>query len=90
MEAVVQWCREHKLRAIGGVWVTGMGASMAYNATQKHLAPMTKIVHSRVYAQALTLGCLVGSAAAEYYDAKYNARTVEDDPYVYRAPTKAR
>ena len=81
----MQWCREHKLRAIGGVWVTGMGASMAYNATQKHLAPMTKIVHSRVYAQALTLGCLVGSAAP-----KYNARAVEDDPYVYRAPTKAR
>ena len=52
----MEWCREHKLRAIGGVWVTGMGASMAYNMTQKHLGPMTKLVHSRVYAQALTLG----------------------------------
>ena len=32
--AIAEWCREHKLRAIGGVWLTGMGASMAYNATQ--------------------------------------------------------
>ena len=73
-----------------GSVVTVQPLPAALHATQKHLAPMTKIVHSRVYAQALTLGCLVGSAAAEYYDAKYNARTVEDDPYVYRAPKKAR
>jgi hypothetical protein len=90
MESVMEWCREHKLRAIGGVWVTGMGASMAYNMTQKHLGPMTKLVHSRVYAQALTLGCLVVSAGAEYYDSKHNARTEDVDPYVYKAPMKAK
>ena len=90
MESVMEWCREHKLRAIGGVWVTGMGASMAYNMTQKHLGPMTKLVHSRVYAQALTLGCLVVSAGAENYDSKHNARTEEVDPYMYKAPMKAK
>ena len=90
MESVMEWCREHKLRAIGGVWVTGMGTSMAYNMTQKHLGPMTKLVHSRVYAQALTLGCLVVSAGAEYYDSKHNARTEEVDPYMYKAPIKAK
>ena len=80
------WFREHKLRAIGGVWVTGMGASMAYNMTQKHLGPMTKLVHSRVYAQALTLGCLVVSAGAEYYDAQNNTQVEDTDPYMYKAP----
>ncbi len=90
MESVMEWCREHKLRAIGGVWVTGMGTSMAYNMTQKHLGPMTKLVHSRVYAQALTLGCLVVSAGAEYYDSKHGNRTEEVDPYTYKAPIKAK
>ena len=90
MESVMGWCREHKLRAIGGVWVTGMGASMAYNMTQTHLAPMTKLVHSRVYAQALTLGCLAVSAGAEWWDAENNSRVEESDPYGYKAPVKAK
>ena len=67
MEGIAEWCREHKLRAIGGVWLTGMGASMAYNATQKSLSPSVRVIHSRIYAQALTLTCLLGSAAAEWW-----------------------
>ena len=90
METVMEWCREHKLRAIGMVWVTGMGGSMAYNMTQKHLGPMTKLVHSRVYAQALTLGCLAVSAGAEYYDAKNSTRAEDIDPYEYKAPAKVK
>ena len=46
-----------------------------------------KVIHSRIYAQALTLTCLLGSAAAEWYDVKYNnRRVVDDDPYVYKPP----
>ena len=89
MDDVIAWCKEHKLRAIGGVWVTGMAGSMAYNATQTHLRPMVKLIHSRVYAQALTIGCLVGSAAAEFYDQKYNARVEEVDPHAYKPPVKS-
>ncbi len=92
MEGIAEWCREHKLRAIGGVWLTGMGASMAYNATQKSLSPSVRVIHSRIYAQALTLTCLLGSAAAEWYDVKYNnnKRAAEDDPYVYKPPQGTR
>ena len=85
----MEWCREHKLRAIGGVWMTGMGASMAYNMTQKHLGPMTKLVHSRVYAQALTLGCR-SFRGGGVLRLKHNARTEDVDPYVYKAPMKAK
>ena len=91
LESIAEWCREHKLRAIGGVWLTGMGASMAYNATQTSLSPSVKVIHSRIYAQALTLTCLLGGAAAEWYDVKYNnRRVVDDDPYVYKPPQGTR
>ena len=49
-----------------------------------------QIIHSRVYAQALTLGCLVGSAAAEMYDREYGSGQQEEaDPFAYKAPATA-
>jgi len=88
----ITWCREHKLRAIGSVWGAGMGASLAYNYTKPNLAVSVKVIHSRIYAQALTLGCLMASGAAEYYDREYGAGKGKGaqkeavDPYAYKAP----
>eukprot|EP00740_Mantoniella_antarctica_P002381 CAMPEP_0181348186 /NCGR_PEP_ID=MMETSP1106-20121128/39_1 /TAXON_ID=81844 /ORGANISM="Mantoniella antarctica, Strain SL-175" /LENGTH=96 /DNA_ID=CAMNT_0023460457 /DNA_START=253 /DNA_END=543 /DNA_ORIENTATION=+ len=86
--SVAAWCQENKLRAIGGVWVSGLAASMAYNATKPGMKTSVKVIHSRLYAQALTLTCLLGSAAAEAYDRKYgSAKDPPDDPFIYKAPT---
>ena len=43
MDGVITWCKEHKLRAIGGVWVSGIAASMAYNATKPGLRTSVKV-----------------------------------------------
>ena len=48
------------------------------------------MIHSRIYAQALTLGCLLGSAAAEMYDREYGTgKAPEVDPYLYKPPAAA-
>lgn len=43
MDGVLEWCKEHKLRTIGGVWVSGIAASMAYNATKPGLRTSLKV-----------------------------------------------
>ena len=43
MEGVIAWCKEHKLRTIGGVWVSGIAASMAYNYTKPGLRTSLKV-----------------------------------------------
>lgn len=43
MDDVVKWCKEHKLRTIGGIWLSGIGASMAYNYTKTNLRTSVKV-----------------------------------------------
>jgi len=73
LASIAAWCKEHKLRTIGGVWLGGVAGAFAWNSTRTHLSAAARVFHTRIYAQALTLGCLIGSAAAELYDAKYGA-----------------
>jgi len=54
-------------RAIsGGIWLTGVTGSLAYQWT-KPIPTSLKIIHSRVYAQGITLGALALTAAIETY-----------------------
>uniref|UniRef100_A0A2N9H144 HIG1 domain-containing protein n=1 Tax=Fagus sylvatica TaxID=28930 RepID=A0A2N9H144_FAGSY len=69
IESVREWVVEHKLRTVGCLWLSGLAGSTAYNWSQ----PMkfsVKIIHARMYAQALTLAALAGAAAVEFYDRK--------------------
>lgn len=43
MDDVIAWVKEHKLRAIGGVWLTGIAGSMAYNATKTGMSTSVKV-----------------------------------------------
>lgn len=69
MEDARKWVVENKLRSIGAFWATGLGGSLAYQWSRP-IPTSLKIIHSRVYAQALTLGSLAAVAFAEHYDHK--------------------
>mmetsp|Transcript_1352 Transcript_1352/g.4676 ORF Transcript_1352/g.4676 Transcript_1352/m.4676 type:complete len:96 (+) Transcript_1352:92-379(+) len=65
---LMEWVLQNKLRFAGGVWGTGMLGGLAYNFGKK--GPLSlKIIHTRVFAQALTLGTLAGIGLVEAYGA---------------------
>ncbi|KAM0948522.1 putative hypoxia induced protein [Dioscorea sansibarensis] len=70
MESIRKWVVEHKLRAVGCLWISGIAGSMAYNWSRPNMKPSVKIIHARLHAQALTLAALAGAAVVEYYDHK--------------------
>lgn len=68
LDAFTEWVSEHKLRAVGALWASGLAASLAYNWSKPHMKASVKILHARLHAQALTLAALAGAAAVEYYE----------------------
>lgn len=52
----------------GILWGTGITTSMAYQWSRP-IPTQLKVIHSRIYAQALTIGALLGAAAIELYGA---------------------
>lgn len=69
LEDVKEYIINHKLRSIGVLWASGVGGSMAYQWSRP-IPTSLKIIHSRVYAQALTLGSLAAVALVEHMDHK--------------------
>ncbi|DBA94806.1 hypothetical protein WJX77_009295 [Trebouxia sp. C0004] len=69
------WITEHKLKAIGGLWGTGVIGSLAFQWTRP-IPTQLKIIHSRVYAQAITLGAIGVAAVADIYE----RNATEEDP----------
>ncbi|KAM0922201.1 hypothetical protein ACQ4PT_006305 [Festuca glaucescens] len=63
-----KWIVEHKLRAVGTLWLSGIVGSIAYNWSRPGMKTSVKLIHARLHAQALTLAALGGSALVEYYD----------------------
>ncbi|KAK1401694.1 Hypoxia-responsive family protein [Heracleum sosnowskyi] len=74
LESMREWVVEHKLRAVGSLWLTGIAGSIAYNWSQPGMKTSVKIIHARLHAQALTLAALAGAAVVEYYDHKTGAK----------------
>lgn len=74
------WIAEHKLKAIGSLWATGVVGSLAFQWTRP-IPTSLKIIHSRVYAQAITLGAIGVAGVASFYDATGQK---EDDPETQR------
>lgn len=68
MQSMREWVVDHKLRAVGTLWLTGVASSIAYNWSRPGMKTSVKIIHARLHAQALTLAALAGSALVEYYD----------------------
>lgn len=69
---LVDWALDHKLKTIGYTWLGGIIGSLGYQWSRP-IPTSLKVIHSRVYAQAITLGALGGMAALEMY-----AKTLED------------
>mmetsp|Transcript_2618 Transcript_2618/g.2908 ORF Transcript_2618/g.2908 Transcript_2618/m.2908 type:complete len:106 (+) Transcript_2618:50-367(+) len=59
--------RKNKLGVIGVVWGTGMVGNLTYNFS-RNIPQSVKVIHARIFAQALTLTALVASAGAELLD----------------------
>ncbi|KAK9913822.1 hypothetical protein M0R45_037629 [Rubus argutus] len=68
MEAIQSWVLKNKLTSIGGLWASGVGASLAYSTARTHLKPSLRLIHARMHAQALTLGVLSAAAVFHYYE----------------------
>ncbi|KAK4784811.1 hypothetical protein SAY86_019179 [Trapa natans] len=68
MEALQSWVSKHKLTSIGALWVSAVGASLAYTRSRSPLKPSLRLIHARMHAQALTLAVLSGAAAYHYYE----------------------
>ncbi|KAI9228838.1 MAG: hypothetical protein DHS80DRAFT_22881 [Piptocephalis tieghemiana] len=62
LERARYFLEDNKWQAVGGVWLGGMGASMAYLASQKYLSFGQKLVQARMYAQLVTIVALLGTA----------------------------
>ncbi|EFN59892.1 hypothetical protein CHLNCDRAFT_132908 [Chlorella variabilis] len=57
VEDLRRWVVQNKLKAIFSFWATGLSVSLAYQWTRP-IPTQLKLIHSRVYAQALTLAGL--------------------------------
>ncbi|XP_062202703.1 uncharacterized protein LOC133905027 [Phragmites australis] len=67
--SVQSWVDEHKLTAIGAVWATAVGASVAYSRKRApERTTSLRLIHARMHAQALTLAVLGGAALAHHYN----------------------
>ncbi|KAL5208393.1 hypothetical protein ABZP36_032828 [Zizania latifolia] len=85
VESMRKWVVDHKLRAVGCLWLTGISGSIAYNWSRPSMKTSVKIIHARLHAQALTLAALVGSAMVEYYDQKHGTSGPKKEENSYLA-----
>lgn len=70
------WLKEHKLRTVGTIWAVGVAGSLAYSWARP-IPPSLKLIHSRVYAQAITVGALGAAALVDLYERHLETNTHE-------------
>jgi len=69
-ERAMDFGRKERYKIVGGSWLASIVAAFAIVNRNKYLTGAQKLVQARVYAQFLTLGVLVASAAFEISDSK--------------------
>ncbi|KAG6531826.1 uncharacterized protein LOC122054264 [Zingiber officinale] len=67
-ESLRKWVVEHKLRAVGCLWLSGIAGSIAYNWSRPNMKTSVKLIHARLHAQALSLAAVTVAAVVENYD----------------------
>ncbi|KAK2078428.1 hypothetical protein QBZ16_003268 [Prototheca wickerhamii] len=65
-EEGLSWVLKNKLKAVAYTWGGCVATSLAYQWTRP-IPTSLKIIHTRVYAQAITLGALAAVATIETY-----------------------
>lgn len=88
VEAAREWVVDHKLRAVGCLWLSGITGSIAYNWARPAMKTSVKIIHARLHAQALTLAALAGAAVVEYYDHRTPAAKADRYPQILQFERK--
>jgi hypothetical protein len=69
-ERAMDFGRRERYKIVGGSWLASMVAAFALVNRNKYLTGPQKLVQARVYAQFLTVGVLVATAAFEISDSK--------------------
>jgi hypothetical protein len=74
--------KKERYKIVGASWIASMATAFALVNRNKYLSGPQKLVQARVYAQFLTLGVLVASAAFEIQDSKNKEGHWETVKYV--------
>lgn len=67
-ERFMTFGKENRYQIVGGSWVASMAIALSIVGRSPYLSTAQKLVQARVYAQALTIGVLVATAAFEIGD----------------------
>lgn len=62
-----QWANQNKLKAVGYLWGGCVATTFAYQWTRP-IPTQLKIIHTRMYAQGVTLAALGAVAASHFFD----------------------
>lgn len=81
-ERAFDFARSERYKIVGGSWILSMVAAFSIVNRNKYLTGAQKLVQARVYAQFLTLGVLVASAAFEINDQRQQKGRYETVKYV--------
>jgi len=81
-ERAMDFGRKERYKIVGASWIASMATAFAIVNRNKYLSGPQKLVQARVYAQFLTLGVLVASAAFEISDSKNQQGHWETVKYV--------
>lgn len=81
-QRAMEWGRQERYKIVGGSWVLSMVAAFSLVNRNKYLTGAQKLVQARVYAQFLTLGVLVASAAFEISDSRNQQGRYETVKYI--------
>ncbi|ETN44639.1 uncharacterized protein HMPREF1541_10309 [Cyphellophora europaea CBS 101466] len=81
-QRAIDFGREERYKIVGGSWILSMVAAFSIVNRNKYLTGAQKLVQARVYAQFLTLGVLVASAAFEISDQRQQTGRWETVKYI--------
>lgn len=74
--------RKERYKIVGGSWIASMLAAFTIVNRDKHMSGTQKLVQARVYAQFLTVGVLIATAAFEISDSRNEQGRYEKVKYI--------
>ena len=81
-QRAMEWGKQERYKIVGASWLASMAAAFSLVNRNPYLTGQQKLVQARVYAQFLTLGVLIASAAFEISDRNNETGRYETVRYV--------
>ena len=87
------WFQQNKLALVGGLWASAITTTFVFQHAFQNSSARTsvKVIHSRLYSQAITLTALIAASGVEYYDRTYGEKAKRggkdddvSDPFEYK------